>query len=231
MTTIIYALIDPMTREIRYVGKTSKGVIVRLKKHMNVAKHNDGSHLLHWLRELDDNGMTPATKILETVKRGDSWQERERYWIAYGRESGWPLTNATDGGDGLVNPSEKTRQKLSDAARGKRYATGKRSDAFSKRMAQVAKETKNALGHTVSEKSKVQISKNLKAYFANGGDRVQGERCGNSKLTESDVIEIRRQYVNGGTSHRKLAAEYSVSHSCIRDAITGRNWVHLSKEN
>ena len=225
--TVIYALIDPMTREIRYVGKTSKQIIVRLKKHMNAAKHNNGSHLFHWLRDLDSKGLTPATKILEEVKRGDDWRERERYWIAYGRKYGWPLTNATDGGDGLTNPTQAVREKLSIAARGNSYASGERSEAFKERMAQAAKETKNALGHEVSQETKENISEKLKVYFANGGDRANGERCGRSKLTEADVLSIRSDYAAWGISLRKLGDAYGVNHETIRKIVIGETWAHI----
>jgi hypothetical protein len=41
--------------------------------------------------------------------------DAERWWIAFGRACAWPLTNHTDGGDGLLNPSRRTRAKISAA--------------------------------------------------------------------------------------------------------------------
>jgi len=108
-------------------------------------------------------------------------------------------------------------------------ASGKRSDAFRRRMAQVARETKNALGHMLDEETKERISKKLQDYYANGGETMKGERNGHSKLTEKDVIDLRKQYSQGGVSLRSLAKEYGMSHESIRKAITGVTWTHIGE--
>jgi hypothetical protein len=56
--------------------------------------------------------------ILETGT-GLGWQEADRKWIKTFRESGADLVNATDGGDGLCNPSVETRAKIGAARLGK----------------------------------------------------------------------------------------------------------------
>lgn len=48
-----------------------------------------------------------------------------------------------------------------------------------------------------------------------------------SKLTESQVQEIRKRYKNEKISHRKLAEEYSVSHMLIGKIIRKINWKHI----
>jgi hypothetical protein len=52
----------------------------------------------------------------------DCWQEREQYWIEFYRMSGEPLTNLTDGGDGLNGLvfTEEHRRKLSAVLMGHR---------------------------------------------------------------------------------------------------------------
>jgi hypothetical protein len=37
----------------------------------------------------------------------------ERWWIAFGRACGWPLTNSTDGGQEHVTLSDEVRQHIS----------------------------------------------------------------------------------------------------------------------
>jgi hypothetical protein len=44
------------------------------------------------------------------------------------------------------------------------------------------------------------------------------------KLTQAQVDAIRARYAEGGTSHRKLAAEYGVSGGTISHIMTRRNW-------
>jgi hypothetical protein len=176
---------------------------------------------------LIDEDLVPEIQILEIVEEGTSWEERERYWIAFGREAGWSLTNMTEGGDGLKDPSPEVRAKLSRAAKGKRYAGGKRSNAFRKRAGEIAKVTKNALGHTVSDESRQQISENLKAWYDQGGEAPHGEDNGQSKLTTDQVREIRQRYAEGGISMRKLAKDYPVQHQAISLIINRKLWSHI----
>ena len=224
MTTCIYGLVDPNSGEIRYVGKTSVEPEKRLYQHLKASRHNTtGSHLLNWLNTLTRDGKKPSICILEYVSQDDDWREKERSWISYGRSSDWSLTNTTDGGEGLQNPSPSVRQKLSDAAKGKAYASGKRSAAFRQKMAHVAKNTKNAIGHTVSPAARARISQSLMGRT----DHVpKGEANGRSVLTEDMVAEIRSKH-SSGFSMRALGREYSVTHESIRKIVHGETWKHV----
>lgn len=234
MPDCIYALIDPRTDQIRYVGKTGQRLSYRRTQHMRRARMcDDNLHSLNWLRELLAEGMIPEVSILEVLSPGVDWQARERFWITHGFAEGWPLTNMTEGGEGTVSPSAELRQARSermmdnDYAVGNRNAAGKRSKAFCRRMAEVAKLTKNALGHTVSEETRKEISENLKAYYQNGGQAVRGQENGQAKLTTDQVREIRQRYANGGVSMRGLAKEYPVTYSTVRNIIHRQYWQHI----
>lgn len=97
-TNYIYGLRDPLTREIRYVGKSTQPIF-RLRGHLKDAKEAR-THKQRWLRQLEEKGLAPELVILEEVKAPRTWQQAEREWIAKGKEMGWPLTNLTDGGEG-----------------------------------------------------------------------------------------------------------------------------------
>ena len=56
----------------------------------------------------------------------------------------------------------------------------------------------------------------------------QGDKNGNCKLTEQDVIDIRKLYSQGGISQYKLAEKYSVYRSTISSIIRGRLWPCIS---
>ena len=59
--------------------------------------------------------------------------------------------------------------------------------------------------------------------------QLTGERHGRSKLTERDVIKIRRS-MNRGASHVDLAEDYpQVNPVTIFRAGTGRTWVYLGE--
>jgi len=55
----------------------------------------------------------------------------------------------------------------------------------------------------------------------------RGENQGCSKLTETQVREIRTKYANGGVLQRELALEYGVSSPTISLIISRRNWSHI----
>lgn len=115
--TFIYALIDPRTNCVRYVGK-AKDPLKRLGFHLCDSQLKPNTHRNHWLRSLKTIGLMPRQIILEAVSFDADWREAERYWIAhYGDE----LTNGTSGGDGLNNPSAATREKCGSSRRGKKF--------------------------------------------------------------------------------------------------------------
>ena len=55
---------------------------------------------------------------------------------------------------------------------------------------------------------------------------ANGEKL-SSKLTEKDVLEIRKLYAGGGYTYRKLGEIYNVSESCIGGIIIRKNWKHI----
>jgi Helix-turn-helix domain len=90
-------LVDPFSNLIRYIGKTERPE-ERLKNHCNERSRNWRSH---WIQKLLTKGARPTLIILEQIPEGANWEGTERSWIAKGRAMGWPLTNCTDGGDGV----------------------------------------------------------------------------------------------------------------------------------
>lgn len=55
----------------------------------------------------------------------------------------------------------------------------------------------------------------------------KGEKSLLSKLTESQVIEIREKYALGGISHKKLGREYGVTGNAIMYIVRGISWTHI----
>lgn len=60
----------------------------------------------------------------------------------------------------------------------------------------------------------------------NAQDMVMRGRCGNSRLTEDQVIKLRMEY-QAGTTQRILAARYGISLLQVKNIIHGRAWKHL----
>ncbi|MGE5617840.1 MAG: HNH endonuclease [Sphingomonadaceae bacterium] len=55
----------------------------------------------------------------------------------------------------------------------------------------------------------------------------RGERAAKAKLTNRQVVEIRRLRATGEASYGSLARRYGVSHRAIKKAITGESWGHV----
>lgn len=157
---LIYGLVDPETNELRYVGKSSNGIIRAHRRH--------SCHCENWRQSLKRRGMRPIVITIENLDEyNDTLNERERFWIEYHRSQGAPLTNLTVGGDGYVlSPehrakllaantgrpcSSETRAKISAANRGKKRTPE-----------QCAKISDSHRGLKASKKTKVRMSRTRK---------------------------------------------------------------------
>lgn len=107
--TAIYALLDPRTNEVRYVGK-AKDPKLRYASHKCVRGY---SHRANWIRSLQRCGYDPEMVILE---ESEDWAESESFWIEYLMSLGARLTNLSKGGEsGPVgwSPNQEQRNKMS----------------------------------------------------------------------------------------------------------------------
>lgn len=92
---LIYGLIDPRTLLIRYVGLSSNGM--RRPRNHRWPSCPD-TYCRRWVKSLQRLGLNYKIVVLEVLKDAADLDQAERWWIALGRASGWPLTNLTDGG-------------------------------------------------------------------------------------------------------------------------------------
>lgn len=111
--TYIYALCEPGTRRVRYIGM-SKDPARRLRQHISRANKGLASPLGEWVRSL--SGKPNLVVLCETAEA--FWQDDEKTYIRAARALGMPLVNSSEGGDGTVNPPPETRAKLSAAVSG-----------------------------------------------------------------------------------------------------------------
>lgn len=59
------------------------------------------------------------------------------------------------------------------------------------------------------------------------GRQAKGVSQGLAKLTEENVIEIRRRYAEGGVTQRKLADEFGVSRRSVYRVVLRKTWTHV----
>lgn len=105
----IYGLVDPTTHLVFYVGKSVRGLL-RAGVHARPRNRENADTRA----KLEAISYAFEIVMLE-VCTSDQLNTAERWWIAYGRASGWPLTNRTAGGEGLRQVHESTRQLLREA--------------------------------------------------------------------------------------------------------------------
>lgn len=100
----IYALIDPITLEIRYIGKTIRSLYDRFYQHFSNLKEN--TYKCNWIKSLRKRGLRPIIELIEEVEF-EEWENMEKFYISYFRYIGCDLTNHAEGGSGYVESKAK----------------------------------------------------------------------------------------------------------------------------
>jgi len=144
----IYKLIDPITNEIRYVGKTDKELSIRKNQHIRDSKRYN-NHKSNWIKLLIREGYEPIIELIEECDN-DKWEEREIFWISQYDN----LTNGTLGGDGCV-PTEETIEKL------RKCNSGENNPRYGVEVSQETKDkiSKALKDRTLTEKHKENLKK------------------------------------------------------------------------
>lgn len=117
-TTFIYTLSDPITGEIRYVGKTNC-LRKRLYNHISRArKKTSNSHKNNWINKLLNENLKPKIDFLDEVPV-EQWEDYEIYWIEQFKQWGFNLLNTCEGGEGAkTGPLSKShKQKISNSVK------------------------------------------------------------------------------------------------------------------
>lgn len=96
----IYSLNDPITNEIRYIGKTGN-IEDRYKRHLQkcyLDKYDKNTHKSNWIKSLLKMGLKPILNIIQECNT-ENVNELEVYWISKFKKDGIKLTNSSMGGE------------------------------------------------------------------------------------------------------------------------------------
>jgi hypothetical protein len=115
----IYALCEPCSKIIRYIGLTGDSLKRRYYDHYKCSVNTKKSS---WVKSKKIIGLRPKLIIIENNLTLHEAKSKEIYYISYYKSLGLNLVNGTSGGDGLFNPSVEVRKKIGDAHRGKKIS-------------------------------------------------------------------------------------------------------------
>ena len=155
-------------------------------------------------------------------------KEREFIELYKRKEDGGILCNLTKGGDGVlgIRHTEEARKKMGEPNKGKtisewhrqrvsEFHTGrKHSEETRKRMSE--SQIGKGLGVKASEETRKKMCESSK----------KGESNHASKLTSSDVLEIRR-LSSEGMGQNKIAKLFGVAKFTIHSIVKGITWKHV----
>lgn len=143
----VYALLDPRTCDLRYIGMT-QDVAARVQKHIREAPRTHSARG-NWLRDLKSNGLQPISIVLDEYATRKQASDGERYWISRAASRGIALLNRTSGGqDGSL--SDESKAKIGAKNRGRRPSPETR--------AKMSAAAKARVGRTVSAETRAKIS-------------------------------------------------------------------------
>jgi len=248
---IIYGLIDPRTLLIRYVGKSLTGV-ERPRKHRQCDPHKTGPRCINWIKQLLADGLCYEIVVLDTGVK-ENLSALERYWIAFGRACGWPLTNLTDGGDGFSGTftaahraklsaallghtvSAETRSKMAEKTRTQMQQPGAlaalRNRTFTPEWRAKISVSRKALMQDPAEREKVAAPQRGRAFTEEHRLNVcaASRRRKTTKLTMASAQSLFMDVRSGEDVHL-VAARYGVSCRCVRDVVNGRRWKEVAAQ-
>jgi len=185
------------------------------------------THLGYWLRKLRESGLTYNVVVLEETTEANL-NDSERWWIAYGRLSGWRLTNGTDGGDGATAGATNVAKRPEVRAKIKAHVNARPtiSEVTRARMRKAARErprrshteeTKDKirqanLGKVVGENTRRKISEANVGYrhTEEAKAKMRGLQIGETNVSKRP--EVRQKISESHKSNPKVLANLAAIH-------------------
>lgn len=233
----IYALRDPRTNDIKYVGQTTRTLEKRVGEHIRHAKvyrHRTAN----WIKKLAKLSLKPTIELLEEVSL-ENIDERESYWITHYRELGIDLLNHTDGGEGVAGFkwSEESKRKQSERKQGIGFKLTEKNvlDIYDlMRKGKGNKEIAVMYGLTRQYVRQLRYGLTWSHIYPTDippAPKRQGEKINSAKLGEKAVLKIHKLLAEGQMTHAEIAKQFDVSRPVVTRIASGKRWAHLHPAN
>ncbi len=218
----IYFLKDPLTNQIRYVGKTTKELNKRLANgHL---RDNSKTHKTNWLNSLKKDGLIPFIELVKICKNEKMCCFSEQFFIKLlGRadKNEGILVNSTDGGEGVPGRilSQATKDKIGKSNIGK---------SLGRKVSEQEKEIRKIAYKNIPEEVKEQTSKKIsKANFGKKKSKQailnmsnsQSKRESPSQKTKDQISKTLLGFKNENTSSKYIGVSFIQSQELYRATI------------
>lgn len=210
---LVYALLDPDTHEVRYVGKSSRG-LARARAHFEPAySQRHRGYKANWLKALQTSGKRPVICVLSRHASNEEVLQAEMDYIRLYRQLGARLTNQTAGGEGTVGrrPSSEEIERSAAKRRGRTYTP--------ERIARIraTKEANGTFRRSPSAEERAKIAATLRAK---GGMRLRGVNQITGEVVEFPSLRAARL-----AGHSPRAIENCLKNIQRRPrSFESRNW-------
>jgi hypothetical protein len=195
--------------------------------------NSDRNRNKHWRNIVSGTGYEVEI-LFDDIDLEFAKEKEKEFILLYGRSdiNKGSLCNLTDGGEGCLGlvHTEESRLKMGIPNKGKiiseehrkiisLFHTGKVTSEETKRKISEAQsgEKHRLYGKKIPESTRLKQIKSAK----------RGEENKASKLTEKDVLEIRRMHSECNYSSRKIAKIFSVAKNSISSILNKKTWKHI----
>lgn len=211
----VYVVVNQINNKL-YVGKTNKPDY-RWGQHKKVARggaskyHNEFSIIHKAIRKYGESNFN--FMVLEEFDTENEAYYFETWWIEFLRSNVLGVGyNLNVGGKGGMKPSPATIIKKSLAARGKRHSS-----------------------ETIKKISELNMGVNNPNYGLKRSDSIlkkmsekqKGTNNPSAKITEQQVLQIRKDYADGGFSYKELVHKYGIEWDHIYRIVKRKIWKHI----
>lgn len=181
------------------------------KSDLNLNKHHSPYLQRAWNKYGEENF---EFSVIEIVYDKNELLNREQFWMdetnSYDSKLGYNISKHAGSRLG-VPASEETKMKMSESQKG----------------------NQNSLGHKHTEESKQKMSNSRKGNLSDNhlktlSNKAKGENNPTARLTESEVLEIRRLVKEGNLRDVDIANQFGITRHMVYSIKTYRTWKHVS---